>query len=162
VDKQGTTPALAKGTTGTESASRAERATTAQPKALGVMRLGTGMRWHLTGYVELEGVLPECFDGNHVQTQNFLNCFNWFALMDRDATVMKDALKQYAYFLSLIEGPNIEGWSKCIYVLLKKIHNSIMLLPPNTIVWDILEKSSASRSLTTQSKNKPAASLRTL
>jgi len=42
----GTTPALAKGTTGIESASMAERATVAQPEALGIMRPGAGMRWH--------------------------------------------------------------------------------------------------------------------
>jgi len=42
----GTTPALAKGTAGIESASRAERATAAQPEALGMTRLGAGVRWH--------------------------------------------------------------------------------------------------------------------
>jgi len=42
----GTTLALAKGTTGIESASRAERATVAQPEALGMMRPGAGVRWH--------------------------------------------------------------------------------------------------------------------
>ena len=41
-----TTPGLAEGTTGIESASGAERATAAQPEALGMMRPGTGMRWH--------------------------------------------------------------------------------------------------------------------
>jgi len=43
---RGTTLALAKGTAGIESASRAKRATTTQPEVLGMMRLGTGMRWH--------------------------------------------------------------------------------------------------------------------
>src|SRR5260221_2112951 len=42
----GTTLALAKGTTGIESASGAERATTAQSEVLGMTRPGAGMRWH--------------------------------------------------------------------------------------------------------------------
>jgi len=43
---RGTTLTLAKGTIGIESASRAERATTAQPEALGMTRPGTGVRCH--------------------------------------------------------------------------------------------------------------------
>jgi len=93
-----------------------------------------------TEYVRLEGIPPERFDGDRAQTRNFLNRFKRFVLMNKDATVMKDVLKQCAYFLSLIEGPNVEGWSERAYGLLKKIQSGTTPLPPNTAAWELLEK----------------------
>src|SRR5712691_7071930 len=79
-------------------------------------------------------------DGNRAQTRMFLNHFKRFALMNKDATVMKDTLKRCAYFLSLIEGPNVEGWSERAYARLDKIQRGMTLLPPDTTAWDLLEK----------------------
>jgi hypothetical protein len=70
----------------------------------------------------------------------FLNRFKRFALMNKDATVMKDTLKRCAYFLSLIEGPNVEGWSERAYARLDKIQRGTTSLPPDTTAWDLLEK----------------------
>jgi hypothetical protein len=48
----------------------------------------------------LEGIPLERFNGDRAKTRLFLNRFNRFALMNDDATVMRDALKCCAYFLS--------------------------------------------------------------
>jgi len=53
--------------------------------------------------------------------------------MNKEATIMKDAMKYYAYFLSLVEGPNAERWSECAYKQLNKIQSSTMLLPPDVM-----------------------------
>jgi len=60
--------------------------------------------------------------------------------MNKEVTIMKDAMKCCAYFLSLVEGPNAEGWSKHAYKRLDKIQSSTMPLPPNVTAWDILER----------------------
>ena len=65
-------------------------------------------------YVRLEGVCLEGFDGDHARTRNFLNRFKRFALIN-DNVVMKNTLKRCAYILSLIDGPNVEGWSERAY-----------------------------------------------
>jgi hypothetical protein len=41
---------------------------------------------------------------------------------------------------TLIEGPNVEGWSERAYARLDKIQSGATLLPPNTTAWDILEE----------------------
>jgi len=43
--------------------------------------------------------------------------------MNEDTTIMKGTLKRCAYFLSLIDGLNVEGWSttECAYKQLDKI-----------------------------------------
>jgi hypothetical protein len=86
-----------------------------------------------------EGVHPERFDGNRARTRIFLNRFNRFALMTNDAT-FRDELKGCAYFLSLIEGPNVKGWCERAYAQLHKIQNRVMPLPPNVTAWNLLEK----------------------
>jgi len=115
----------------------------------------------MTEYVQLEGVPPERFDGDRARTRHFLNRFNRFALMNRNVAIMKSALKRCAYFLSLIEGPNVEGWSERAYERLDKIQQGIMTLPPfpPTRQFGMFsKKTSYSRLSTTQSANGPATS----
>jgi hypothetical protein len=41
--------------------------------------------------------------------------------MNSDTTIIKDALKPCAYFLYLVEGPNVEGWSERAYEWLDEV-----------------------------------------
>jgi len=65
--------------------------------------------------IVLEGTPPKRSEGDHTQARIFLICFKRFILMNKEATIIKDTIKCCAYFLSLVEGLNAEGWSKCAY-----------------------------------------------
>jgi len=94
-------------------------------------------------YVRLEGVSPECFDGDHARTRNFLNRLKRFALMNDDAVVVKNTLKRCTYSLTLIDGPNVEGWSERAYRCIRPTRQNSERsndASPNKTAWDVLEE----------------------
>jgi len=58
----------------------------------------------------LEGIHPDKYNGDCMQTTRFLNMFNWFMLMNYKADIAKDPIRRTLYFLSLLEGPKCKGW----------------------------------------------------
>src|SRR5258708_38095257 len=67
------------------------------------------------GYQRLEGNPPDRFDGNRARTRRFLLQFRQFMLMNDDASISRNDIKKCTYFLSLIEGPKVEGWTERMY-----------------------------------------------
>src|SRR5712691_10845281 len=70
---------------------------------------------HAMGYQRLEGNPPDRFDGNRARTRHFLLQFRQFMLMNDDASISRNDIKKCTYFLSLIEGPKVEGWTERMY-----------------------------------------------
>jgi len=70
---------------------------------------------HAMVYQCLEGNPPDRFDGNRARTRHFLLQFRQFMLMNDDASISHNDIKKCTYFLSLIEGPKVEGWTERMY-----------------------------------------------
>src|SRR5260221_3605574 len=70
---------------------------------------------HAMGYQCLEGNPPDRFDGNRVRTRRFLLQFRQFMLMNDNTSISRNNIKKCTYFLSLIKGPKVEGWTERMY-----------------------------------------------
>ena len=90
-------------------------------------------------YLCLEGTPPDRFDGNHERTLRFLTQFKQFMLMNDGATILHNPIKQCAYFLSLIEGSKVEGWTDRSYEWLDKVQNRKTTIPFGMMAWKVLE-----------------------
>ena len=80
------------------------------------------------GYLCLEGNPPDRFNGNHSCTCHFLTQFCQFMLMNDGATIAQNDIKKCTYFLSLLKGPQVEGWSEAKYDWLDTIKRDLRLL----------------------------------
>ena len=67
------------------------------------------------GYLRLEGNPPDRFDGDRTRTRRFLTQFRQFMLMNDGATITQNNIKKCTYFLSLMGGPQVDGWSEMKY-----------------------------------------------
>jgi len=67
------------------------------------------------GYLRLEGNPPDRFDGDRARTCRFLTQFRQFMLMNDGATIAQNDIKKCTYFLSLMGGPQVDGWSEMKY-----------------------------------------------
>src|SRR5260221_6537728 len=90
-------------------------------------------------HLRLEGNPPDRFDGSRDWTMHFLTQFHRFMLMNNDATIAHDPIKKCGYFLSLIEGPKVEGWTERMYKWLDAVHTNPRLLFGNT-PWQEMEQ----------------------
>jgi len=75
----------------------------------------------IAGYLCLEGNPPDCFNGDRTCTQHFLTQFHQFMLMNDGTTIAQNNIKKCTYFLSLLEGPQVDGWSEMKYNWLDSI-----------------------------------------
>jgi len=73
------------------------------------------------GYLHLEGNPPDCFNSDRSCTRRFLTQFCQFMLMNDGATIAQNDIKKCTYFLSLMEGPQVEGWSEAKYDWLDRV-----------------------------------------
>ena len=90
-------------------------------------------------YLCLEGTPPDRFDGNCERTLHFLTQFKRFMLINDGAMILHNLIKWCAYFLSLIEGSKVEGWTDCSYEWLDKVQNGKMTIPFGMTAWEVLE-----------------------
>ena len=91
-------------------------------------------------YLRLEGTPPDRFDGNRERTLRFLTQFKWFMLMNDGATISRNPIKRCAYFLSLIEGAKVEGWTDRSYEWLDKVQTGKTTIPFGMTAWEVLER----------------------
>lgn len=91
-------------------------------------------------YLRLEGTPPDCFNGNYERTLQFLTQFKRFMLMNDDATILRNPIKRCAYFLSLIEGSKVEGWTERSYEWLDKLQAKKTTLPFGMTAWEALKQ----------------------
>ena len=85
--------------------------------------------------VDLEGNPPEKFEGDRSNTRAFLVKFNLFMRINR---ISRYSLKRCGYFLSLIDGPKVEGWVDRQYDWLDKVEADPTILRGMT-AWQALE-----------------------
>ena len=88
----------------------------------------------------LEGIPPTTFDGDRSRTIDFLTEFKSFMLMNDDARIAKNPIKRCSYFLSLVKGPNVKGWSKRQLDWLDKVREDPSELPWRMSAWQVLER----------------------
>jgi len=88
-------------------------------------------------YLRLEGHPPDCFDGNQSRTRHFLTQFRQFMLMNDGATIAQNDIKKCTYFLSLLEGPQVDGWSEMKYDWLDAIRKDPQLLMGHS-PWEVM------------------------
>jgi len=95
------------------------------------------------GYLRLEGNPPDHFNGDRSHMRRFLTQFRQFMLMNDGATIAQNDIKKCTYFLSLMEGPQVEGWSEAKYDWLDRIkHDPRKLMgrtPWNTLMLAFLD-----------------------
>jgi len=91
----------------------------------------------LTGYLCLEGNPPDRFDGNWLHTRRFLMQFCQFMLMNDGATITQNNIKKCTYFLSLLEGPQVDGWSEMKYDWLDAIKKDPRILMGGS-PWEVM------------------------
>jgi hypothetical protein len=89
--------------------------------------------------VHLEGIPPNKFKGDRAKTVPFLTQFKRFMLMNWHAAIMQDPYMKSAFFLSLIEGPKVEGWMQRTYDWLNQVKANPTLLPFKMSTWQALE-----------------------
>jgi hypothetical protein len=92
-------------------------------------------------HIWLEGILPESYEGDQRETQNFLMQFRRYILMNRGAEIAKDPFKRCGLFLSLMKGPKVKGWVQKTYDWLNQVEmNPDDKFSPGSNPWEILEK----------------------
>jgi hypothetical protein len=87
----------------------------------------------------LEGIPPKQFDGDRAKTLSFLTQFKWFILMNWQAMIAQDPYMKAAFFLSLMDGPKVEGWTQWTYDWLDQVEANSSLLPFKMNAWQALE-----------------------
>jgi len=90
-----------------------------------------------TGYLHLKGNPPDHFNSDRSCTRHFLTQFRQFMLMNDGATIAQNDIKKCTYFLSLLKGPQVEGWSEAKYNWLNTIKQDPRMLMGCT-PWAIL------------------------
>ena len=80
------------------------------------------------GYLCLEGNPPDRFTGDRARTRRFLTQFHQSMLMNDSATIAQNDIKKCTYFLSLMGGPQVDGWSEMKYDWLDAIKKDPRLL----------------------------------
>ena len=88
---------------------------------------------------QLEGNPPDCFTGDWNKTNKFLTQFKQFMLMNAGAYIACNPMARCAYFLSLIDGPKVEGWVEQMYNWLNTVDQIPGLIPPGQNAWQVLE-----------------------
>jgi hypothetical protein len=68
----------------------------------------------------LEGKLPKDFNGDRNNMHTFLQDFGSFMNMNIGTDIERHPFKKSTYFLSLIQGPDTEGWADNIHKWLKE------------------------------------------
>jgi len=89
------------------------------------------------GYLCLEGNPPDRFDGDRSCTCRFLTQFRQFMLMNDGATIAQNDIKKCTYFLSLMGGPQVDGWSEMKYDWLNAIKKDPRLLMGHS-PWEVM------------------------
>ena len=89
------------------------------------------------GYLRLEGNPPDRFDGDRTRTHRFLTQFHQFMLMNDSATITQNDIKKCTYFLSLMGGPQVDGWSEMKYDWLDAIKKDPRLLMGHS-PWEVM------------------------
>jgi hypothetical protein len=89
--------------------------------------------------VRLEGIPPNKFEGDRAKTLPFLTQFKRFMLMNRCATIAQDPYMKAAFFLSLMDGPKVEGWTQRTYDWLDQVEANPSQLPFKMTAWQALE-----------------------
>jgi hypothetical protein len=59
--------------------------------------------------------------------------------MNCRATITQDPYMKAAFFLSLMDGPKVEGWTQCTYNWLDQVEANPSLLPFRMNAWQALE-----------------------
>jgi hypothetical protein len=91
------------------------------------------------GNGRLKGIPPTTFDGDRSCTIDFLTEFKSFMLMNDDARIAKNPIKRCSYFLSLVKGPNVKGWTKRQLDWLDIVCEDPTELPWHMTAWQVLE-----------------------
>jgi len=95
------------------------------------------------GYLRLEGNPPDRFNGDRSRMRRFLTQFHQFMLMNDRATIVQNDIKKCTYFLSLMGGPEVDGWTEAKYDWLDKIKRDPRLLmgctPWGTLMHNFLD-----------------------
>jgi len=86
----------------------------------------------------LEGI-PPTGSGNHVQTRRFLTELKQFMSMNQGATITLNPMRDCAYFLSLIDGPEVEWWIERSYDWPHNVESGKSPLPFDRTAWAALE-----------------------
>ena len=60
-------------------------------------------------------------------------------LMNDGAMISCNPIKQCAYFLSLIKGSKVEGWTDCLYKWLDKVQIGKTTIPFGMTTWEVLK-----------------------
>jgi Retrotransposon gag protein len=92
-------------------------------------------------YIRLEGVLPESYEGDWAETQNFLMQFKRYILMNWGVEIAKDPFKRCGLFLSLMKGPKVKGWVQRNYDWLDNAESDPeTYVPHGMTAWQVLKR----------------------
>jgi hypothetical protein len=89
--------------------------------------------------IHLEGIPPNKFEGDRVKTLPFLTQFKCFMLMNHHVMIAQDPYMKSAFFLSLMDGPKVKGWTQCTYDWLDQVEADPSQLPFKMSAWQALE-----------------------
>jgi hypothetical protein len=89
--------------------------------------------------IHLEGIPPNKFEGDRVKTLPFLTQFKQFMLMNHCTMIVQDPYMKSAFFLSLMDGPKVEGWTQRTYDWLNQVKADPSQLPFKMSAWQALE-----------------------
>jgi hypothetical protein len=86
------------------------------------------------------GAPPPAFTGDRSKTLLFLTKFKRFMIMNRDTKIAHDPWMKCAYFLGLVEGAQVEGWTMRMHAWLEEVEADPSVLPYRMNVWQALEQ----------------------
>ncbi|KAH9060507.1 hypothetical protein EDB87DRAFT_1616439 [Lactarius vividus] len=88
---------------------------------------------------QLEGKLPEDFDGSRARTKHFLLAFDRYCFLNQGAGIIKNPMKRANLFLTLCKGKS-ETWADRASEWLKKVRDGDEVPPFGYDVWQVLER----------------------
>jgi hypothetical protein len=91
-------------------------------------------------YGRMVGTPPPAFTGDRSKTLLFLTKFKRFMIMNRDTKIAHDPWMKCAYFLGLVEGAQVEGWTMRMHAWLEEVEADPSMLPYRMSVWQALEQ----------------------
>ena len=69
----------------------------------------------------------------------FLQQFQLFTRINDGAAIARDPWRKALYFLSLVEGPKVEGWVDRNSDWLMRVERDPGILPPDKDEWEVIE-----------------------
>lgn len=88
----------------------------------------------------IQGKPPKDFEGDQSETCQFLTQFKQFMRLNLCTEIANNPISKVSYFLTLIRGPQVDGWTEEQDHWLEEVLEDPSILPCGMNAWDVMEQ----------------------